>query len=60
MNVVTCLCLLLCVQVTPLQLACQEGHLNMVELLMKHGAKVSLKNDSGLNSLDIAIEKGHK
>ena len=52
--------LLRCVQVTPLQLACQEGHLKVVELLMKYGAKVSLKNNSGLNSLDVAIENGHK
>ena len=48
------------IQVTPLQLACQEGHLNVVELLMSQGAQVSRTNDSGLNSLDIAIENGHK
>ena len=51
---------LLLFKVTPLQLACQEGHLKVVEVLLKNGAKVSNKNSNHLNSLDIAVENGHK
>ena len=45
---------------TPLQLACQEGHLEVVDVLLENDASVSNTNQYGQNSLDIAVENGHK
>lgn len=47
-------------QVTPLLLACQEGHLKVVQVLLENNAKVSNVNQHHENSLDIAVENGHK
>lgn len=47
-------------QATPLQLACKEGHIKVVDLLIKNGAKVSHCNSAGLNALDVAVESGQK
>ena len=47
-------------KVTPLQLACQEGHLKVVQVLLENDAKVSNTNSHNQNSLDIAVENGHK
>ena len=41
-------------------LACQEGHLKVVEVLLENNATVSNKNSHDQNSLDVAVENGHK
>ena len=47
-------------QTTPLQLACKEGHIKVVNKLLENGAKVSVCNSKGLNALDVAVENGQK
>lgn len=42
---------------TPLHLACENGHLNVVTVLLMHGADKSIKNKNGKTALDIAKEK---
>lgn len=46
-------------QATPLHLASQEGHLNVVKLLLANNAEVG-KCANKLNSLDMAIGNGHE
>ena len=51
----------LCLQKTPLFLACRSGHLDAVNVLMENGADVTaLDSLTNLNCLDIAVENGHK
>uniref|UniRef100_A0A1X7U5M2 Ion transport domain-containing protein n=1 Tax=Amphimedon queenslandica TaxID=400682 RepID=A0A1X7U5M2_AMPQE len=45
---------------TALHIACYKGHTEIVELLLKHGAKVAIFNEDRLNALDIAVEEGKK
>ncbi|XP_067653322.1 protein fem-1 homolog B-like [Haliotis asinina] len=44
---------------TPLMLAAENGHKNVVELLVDKGADVSLKDETGGNVLHIACYGGH-
>ena len=47
-------------QVTPLHLACREGHLNVVNTLIKNGADITKCDQTDNNALDLAIENGHE
>ena len=47
-------------QITPLYWACLRGHLAAAEVLLKNGADVPVKDDSNLNCLDAAVERGHE
>jgi ankyrin repeat protein len=49
-----------CLKVTPLHLASQAGHLDTVKLLLDYHADISLRDASGRNALDMAIDEGHK
>ena len=56
-------CMLTCptvIQVTPLHLAASEGHLKVINVLLKKGADVSKTNQEGNNALDLAIDNGHE
>lgn len=44
---------------TPLHLAVQEDHLNLVQFLLMKGADAT-QCYKGLNSLDMAIDNGHE
>lgn len=45
---------------TPLYLACQEGHLHVVEYLLKDcGADVHLRAQDGMTPLHAAAHMGH-
>jgi uncharacterized protein len=43
----------------PLHAAAQNGDRAMVELLLRHGADVTLANDEGKTAAMIARDKGH-
>ena len=43
---------------TPLHLACREGNVQVVEILMQNGASVATLDQDGLNCLEVAIENG--
>lgn len=43
---------------TPLHQAAAHGHIEMLNLLLRHGADVDSMNDHGATPLDMAIEKG--
>ncbi|KAH8717928.1 Vegetative incompatibility protein HET-E-1 [Beauveria bassiana] len=45
---------------TPLFWAATQGHKDMVELLLDHGARINSKDRSKLTALHIAITGGHK
>ena len=47
-------------QITPLHLACREGHLRVVNVLLEHRADVTNIDQNGFNALDLAIENGHR
>ncbi len=44
--------------ITPLYLACMNGHADMVTLLLDWDADVETRASDGRNPLDIAIESG--
>ena len=41
-------------------LACREGYLNCVKVLVEGGADVKQKAQNGFNCLDFAIDNGHE
>ena len=45
---------------TPLIIASQNGHKEIVELLLEHGTKVNSRNRSLNTPLDYANENGHE
>uniref|UniRef100_A0A8B9JEY0 Espin like b n=1 Tax=Astyanax mexicanus TaxID=7994 RepID=A0A8B9JEY0_ASTMX len=56
----TCLQLLMITGATPLYLACQEGHLHVVEYLVKDcGADVHIRAQDGMSPLHAAAHMGH-
>ena len=42
-----------------LHILSEQGHVEVVKLLLENGAKVDLQEDSGTSSLYIASEQGH-
>ncbi|RSL60417.1 hypothetical protein CEP53_005440 [Fusarium sp. AF-6] len=44
----------------PLHKACREGHLEIVNLLLQHGADIEAKESDGSTPFDSACWKGHK
>ena len=47
-------------KVSPLHLACQRGHVNVVKILLNWKADVTFKSSDGRNALDFAIDFGQK
>ena len=45
---------------TPLHIACQEGHTKVVTSLLDKGADVDHKNVQGCTPLNLAVTNGHK
>jgi hypothetical protein len=45
---------------TPLMWACSVGNVDVIKLLIDHGAKLDSKNDSGETAIDIAKKSGHQ
>jgi len=44
---------------SPLHLASQHGNIDLIILLLEHGALVEIKNDMGKTASDLAAEKGY-
>lgn len=42
-----------------LQIACQDGHERIADLLIKYGADPSYRNNKGYTAEDLALEYGH-
>ena len=42
-----------------LQIACQDGHERIADLLMKYGADPNYRNSKGYTAEDLALENGH-
>ena len=45
---------------TPLHIACQNGHTRIAELLLDRGADINHKNTEGSTPLNLAIKAGCK
>lgn len=45
---------------TPLMCATRNGHLNVVQYLIKEGANPNIKNNEGKTALDLAEENRHE
>lgn len=43
---------------TPLMIACIRGNVDVVMVLLKYGASVTLTDEKSYNALDLAIEEG--
>ncbi len=46
-------------QLTPLMWAAGQGQAQVVTLLLRRGARAELRDDRGLNALDIARQQSH-
>lgn len=44
---------------TPIQNACLHGNLDIIEILLKNGAEISVKNDFGYDAKHYATEEYH-
>ena len=44
---------------TPLHIACETGHIQITELLLRKGADPSVRNANGATALDLARARGH-
>ncbi|XP_023215585.1 protein TANC2-like [Centruroides sculpturatus] len=44
---------------TPLTAACTVGHRDIVELLIKHGTPINVKNKNGVSVMACAVSEGH-
>ncbi len=44
---------------TPLMVAAQNGDINIIELLLIHGAEINAKNDKNHSALSLAIVNQH-
>jgi ankyrin repeat protein len=44
---------------TPLHLAAQNGHLNVVKFLVEQQAEMNMKNTNGSTPLHLAAQNGH-
>jgi len=61
MGILYTTCLTFYLQVSPLLLATQQGHIKVVKVLLEHPRiDVTLTNEAGHNALAEAIVKGHK
>lgn len=58
MNCILIVCCFVCFQHTPLMIACMRGNADVVMVLLKYGASVTLTDDRSYNALDLAVEKG--
>lgn len=47
-------------QTTPLHLAAERGHPEVISLLLSKGADITLTDHKGKNCLDLAVDYGHK
>jgi len=52
--------IIIVLQETPLTLACREGHIKCVKMLVEGGANVKHKAQHGYNCLDLAVENSHE
>lgn len=44
---------------SPLYIACQKGHIDVVVILIKYGAKINAPNGNGSTALHVASQYGH-
>jgi ankyrin repeat protein len=44
---------------TPLHLACDKGHIDIVNILLKCNSNVNLCDNNGYTPLHVACDKGH-
>ena len=47
-------------KISPLHLACQSGHVDVVKILLQRKASVDFRSLDGRNALDFAIDFGQK
>nr|WP_232046508.1 ankyrin repeat domain-containing protein [Sphingobacterium daejeonense] len=46
-------------RISPLHLAAQQGNVDLIIILLEHGANIAIKNDFGQTASDLAAEKGY-
>lgn len=45
-------------RISPLHLAAQEGNIDLIIVLLEHGANIAQKNELGQTPSDLAAQKG--